>query len=178
MKHQRSCWKCKKLQHDVLKKAELDAEGSCFDEFPERHFELANWQTPRWFATHRVFVICGWFSISWRISSSATKMRSSHWRPRSRLFISKRPKSRRCCTTFTKVRALRKPLWFTLKFLSWLNFELNNNKKLYYDFFSPIFFIKFSGSQFIFFLTFSPFFLEKYQHLLLSRHLLRSSTTG
>jgi hypothetical protein len=42
MKHQRSCSKCKKLQHDVLKKAELDSEGSCFDEFPERRFELAN----------------------------------------------------------------------------------------------------------------------------------------
>jgi hypothetical protein len=35
-----------------------------------------------------------------------TKMRSSNRRIRSRLSISKRSKSRKCCTTFTKVRAL------------------------------------------------------------------------
>ncbi|KAJ3629260.1 hypothetical protein MTP99_013662 [Tenebrio molitor] len=30
-----------KLQHDVPKKADFDSECLCFDQFPERHFELA-----------------------------------------------------------------------------------------------------------------------------------------
>jgi hypothetical protein len=30
-----------KLQHDVFKKAELVSKCFCFDEFPERHFELS-----------------------------------------------------------------------------------------------------------------------------------------
>jgi hypothetical protein len=30
-----------KLQHDMSKKAELDTECFCFDEFPKRRFEFA-----------------------------------------------------------------------------------------------------------------------------------------
>jgi hypothetical protein len=46
MKHQRSCSNaCHRLQcklhHDVSKKAELDSECLCFDEFPERRYEFA-----------------------------------------------------------------------------------------------------------------------------------------
>jgi hypothetical protein len=47
IKHPRSCSKClppfatQTFQHDVPKKAELDPESLCFEEFPERRFELA-----------------------------------------------------------------------------------------------------------------------------------------
>jgi hypothetical protein len=48
MKHQRSCSKCllsfvmkASSRRDVFKKIELNSESICFDEFPERRFELA-----------------------------------------------------------------------------------------------------------------------------------------
>jgi hypothetical protein len=54
-----------KLGHDgdVSKKAELNSECICFDEFPERRFELAGKLQTERFARRRV-LIPGWFSIS------------------------------------------------------------------------------------------------------------------
>jgi hypothetical protein len=85
--------------------------ASIFYEFPEQRFEpTAKLQT----------------------ATSATKMRS-RWRPRWGLFISKSPKSRRCCTTFIKVRALASILWgnlwpWILSFWMFTGFAIDQNR--------------------------------------------------
>jgi hypothetical protein len=52
-------------------------------------------------------------------------------------------------------------MWFKLRFLSkWLNFEINDNKNLYYDFFDP-FFHKIKWLLNFFCKTFKPFCMYK-----------------
>jgi hypothetical protein len=73
--NQKICSKCLP-SFAMPKKAELDAECLCFDEFPERRFELVNCKTTTGNLQHAEYFVRDWFSISWRISS-ATTMRSS-----------------------------------------------------------------------------------------------------
>jgi hypothetical protein len=77
----------------VSKKAK---DSECFDEFPARRFELAaKLQTeklPGHLQNAEYLFVAG-FQFREEFLLLQLKMRSSHWRPRSRLFISKRPKS-------------------------------------------------------------------------------------
>jgi hypothetical protein len=91
------------IQYDVSKKAELDSECPCFHQFPERRFERNEGKVKHsdlqgdFQQSQEVTLL----DFERNVFFCNYKMRSSRWRPRSRLFISKRPKSRRCCATFT-----------------------------------------------------------------------------